>query len=226
MSDDLPDTEADATGMRMSFDSVIRTEICATPPVDFDYNAMDGISLRIPNRDQPDLSISSTPPPLSPTTSFIHEPVVTDEVLSKKPKAPSAPLPPLPPLPSPLLCPRRAFLASLILASKFTQDRCYSNKAWAKLSGLPPREIGRCERALGDALKWRLWVGKVPAGSTVSSTSALGGRAVIRSRSEGDIMSPSGSGSTPTRAIRRHNAESSPRISAPNTWFSRPWSAT
>ncbi|KAJ3710916.1 hypothetical protein DFJ43DRAFT_1169288, partial [Lentinula guzmanii] len=53
-------------------------------------------------------------------------------------------LAPLPPLPSPLLCPRRAFLASLILASKFTQDKCYSNRAWAMLSGLQPREIGRC----------------------------------------------------------------------------------
>ncbi|KIO09896.1 hypothetical protein M404DRAFT_63777, partial [Pisolithus tinctorius Marx 270] len=55
------------------------------------------------------------------------------------------------------------FLASLILASKFMQDRCYSNRAWAKLSGLSPREIGRCERALGEALEWRLWVGKLPA---------------------------------------------------------------
>ncbi|KAJ7886412.1 hypothetical protein B0H14DRAFT_2338226, partial [Mycena olivaceomarginata] len=49
-------------------------------------------------------------------------------------------------------CPRWAFLASLILVSKFTQDKCYSNCAWAKLSGLPAREIGRCERALGDTL--------------------------------------------------------------------------
>ncbi|PPQ62928.1 hypothetical protein CVT24_006168 [Panaeolus cyanescens] len=65
-------------------------------------------------------------------------------------------------LPSPLLCPRRAFLASLILASKFFQDKCYSNKAWAKLSGLPPKEISRCERALGQVLEWRLWVGKKP----------------------------------------------------------------
>ena len=55
-------------------------------------------------------------------------------------------------LPSPLLCPRRTFLASVILASKFSQDKCYSNRAWAKLSGLPPREIGCCERALGQAL--------------------------------------------------------------------------
>ncbi|EEB98355.1 hypothetical protein MPER_02150, partial [Moniliophthora perniciosa FA553] len=62
-----------------------------------------------------------------------------------------------------------AFLASLILASKFTQDKCYSTRAWAKLSGLPPREIGRCERALGDALEWRLWVGKSPSSQTVSA---------------------------------------------------------
>jgi hypothetical protein len=29
-----------------------------------------------------------------------------------------------------------------------------SDRAWAKLSGLPPREIGRCKRALGQALDW------------------------------------------------------------------------
>ena len=34
-----------------------------------------------------------------------------------------------------LLCPHRTFLASVILASKFLQDKCYSNCAWAKLSG-------------------------------------------------------------------------------------------
>ncbi|KAJ7740062.1 hypothetical protein DFH07DRAFT_683557, partial [Mycena maculata] len=55
-------------------------------------------------------------------------------------------------------CPRRAFLISLILASKFTQDQCYSNRAWVKFSGMSAREICRCERALGDALDWHLWV--------------------------------------------------------------------
>ncbi|KAF8497639.1 hypothetical protein JB92DRAFT_2589840, partial [Gautieria morchelliformis] len=55
-------------------------------------------------------------------------------------------------------CPRRMFIAALILATKFTQDRVYSNRAWAKISGLDAREVGRCERALGDALEWRLWV--------------------------------------------------------------------
>jgi hypothetical protein len=108
--------------------------------------------------------------------------------LAKKPKVPAGPLPPLAPLPSPLLCPRRTFLASLILASKFTQDRCYSNKAWAKLSGLPPREIGRCERALGDALEWRLWVGKTPAGCSPPSSN----RPVVRSKSDGELIANSG----------------------------------
>ncbi|KAG6828207.1 hypothetical protein H0H92_008780 [Tricholoma furcatifolium] len=98
---------------------------------------------------------------------------------------PAARLPPLPPLPSPLLCPRRAFLASLILASKFTQDKCYSNRAWAKLSGLPPREIGRCERALGEALEWRLWVGKQPSAAPPSPPLAAAvQRPLVRTQSE------------------------------------------
>ncbi|TRM69466.1 hypothetical protein BD626DRAFT_563211 [Schizophyllum amplum] len=63
--------------------------------------------------------------------------------------------------PSPLLCPRRTFLAALVLSHKFIMEKCYSNRAWAKIAGLPPREVGRCERALGEALNWRLWVGKV-----------------------------------------------------------------
>lgn len=108
------------------------------------------------------------------------------------PTSSSEPLTPLPPLPSPLLCPRRAFLAALILASKFTQDKCYSNRAWAKLSGLPPREIGRCERALGDALDWRLWVGKRPVASQPISTPAppLVTRPLVRCQSESNLKTP------------------------------------
>ncbi|ELU39109.1 hypothetical protein AG1IA_06861 [Rhizoctonia solani AG-1 IA] len=55
--------------------------------------------------------------------------------------------------PSPLIDPRRTFLASLVLASKFLLDKAFSNKAWAL-------EVGKCERALGSALNWRLWVGR------------------------------------------------------------------
>ncbi|KAF7967709.1 hypothetical protein HWV62_33337 [Athelia sp. TMB] len=102
----------------------------------------------------------SVPAPTLTTAGLKSQ--VAQQNLAKKPKVPSGPLPPMPLLPSPLLCPRRTFLASLILASKFTQDRCYSNKACAKLSDLPPREIGRCNCALGGALDWRLWIGKAP----------------------------------------------------------------
>ncbi|KAH7108432.1 hypothetical protein BKA62DRAFT_22394 [Auriculariales sp. MPI-PUGE-AT-0066] len=83
-----------------------------------------------------------------------HSQVQSQEVddITAEPEAPH--------MPSPLLCPRRTFLAALLLASKFLQDRSYSNKAWAKLTGLPAREVGRCERALFACLEWRLWVGK------------------------------------------------------------------
>ena len=117
-------------------------------------------------------------------------------------------------LPSPLLCPRRSFLAALILASKFMQDKCYSNRAWAKLSGLSPREIGRCERALGEALEWRLWVGKLPVVSQLPA--ALVHRPLCRAQSESclkplpseqspflirnDLVPPSAS---PNRSLRR-----------------------
>ena len=50
------------------------------------------------------------------------------------------------------------FLVSVIFASKFSQDKCYSIRSWAKLSGFAPWEIGRCERALCQALAWRSFV--------------------------------------------------------------------
>lgn len=97
-----------------------------------------------------------------------------------------------PDLPNPLLCPRRTFLASLILASKFTQDRTYSNRAWARLAGFEPREVGRCERALGEALEWRLWVGRKVVAEKEKDNQK--GMAVGRTRSDGDLRGPIGSG--------------------------------
>lgn len=59
---------------------------------------------------------------------------------------------------SPLCDPRRVYLAAIILGSKFLLDRTYTNKTWAGVSGLDALEVGRCERALGEALDWRLWL--------------------------------------------------------------------
>ncbi|KAF7983636.1 hypothetical protein HWV62_20576 [Athelia sp. TMB] len=124
----------------------------------------------------------SVPTPTLTTTGLKSH--VAQQNLAKKLKVPSGPLPRhaapalAAPLHSPLLCPRRTFLASLILASKFTQDRCYSNKAWAKLSGLLPRKIGCCECVLGNARNWRLW-------------SARRLPATPASQSDGNLFAPS-----------------------------------
>ncbi|ORY46312.1 hypothetical protein BCR35DRAFT_258485, partial [Leucosporidium creatinivorum] len=53
-------------------------------------------------------------------------------------------------------CGRRMFLASLIGASKFLQDRNYSNRAWARISGLPVTEINVNERAFLNMMKFQL----------------------------------------------------------------------
>ncbi|KAG0287524.1 hypothetical protein BGZ97_007077 [Linnemannia gamsii] len=58
----------------------------------------------------------------------------------------------------PVGCGRRMFLAALILASKFQQDRTYSNKAWSKISGLPVSEINLNEIAFLALIDYRLFV--------------------------------------------------------------------
>jgi hypothetical protein len=57
--------------------------------------------------------------------------------------------------------PSSRFHGRISLVANFVQDKCYSNKVWAKLYGLPAREVrlsalSRCKRALD----WQLWVGK------------------------------------------------------------------
>lgn len=55
-----------------------------------------------------------------------------------------------------LQCGRRMFLAALILASKYLQDRNYSARAWSKISGLQTTEINQNELSFLMAIKWRL----------------------------------------------------------------------
>ncbi|KAG8741616.1 hypothetical protein FRC10_002632 [Ceratobasidium sp. 414] len=44
---------------------------------------------------------------------------------------------------SALLDPRRVLLAAMVLAHKFHLDKTWTNKAWGKISGLTPIEVGR-----------------------------------------------------------------------------------
>ncbi|KAG6367292.1 hypothetical protein INS49_001479 [Diaporthe citri] len=57
-----------------------------------------------------------------------------------------------------LQCGRRMFLAALILASKYLQDRNYSARAWSKISGLATHEINQNEMAFLLAVNWNLHV--------------------------------------------------------------------
>lgn len=55
-------------------------------------------------------------------------------------------------------CGRRMFLAALILASKYLQDRNYSTRAWGKISGLQVSEINTNERVFLSAVCWKLHI--------------------------------------------------------------------
>ena len=55
-------------------------------------------------------------------------------------------------------CGRRMFLAALILASKYLQDRNYSARAWSKISGLKVCEINTNEMAFLLAVNWKLHI--------------------------------------------------------------------
>ncbi|KAF2135956.1 uncharacterized protein K452DRAFT_313597 [Aplosporella prunicola CBS 121167] len=57
-----------------------------------------------------------------------------------------------------LQCGRRMFLAALILASKYLQDRNYSARAWSKISGLKVCEINTNEMAFLKAVNWKLHI--------------------------------------------------------------------
>ncbi|KAF2458112.1 hypothetical protein BDY21DRAFT_284690 [Lineolata rhizophorae] len=57
-----------------------------------------------------------------------------------------------------LQCGRRMFLAALILASKYLQDRNYSARAWSKISGLKVCEINMNEMAFLEAVNWKLHI--------------------------------------------------------------------
>ncbi|KAL8925062.1 MAG: hypothetical protein Q9208_003746 [Pyrenodesmia sp. 3 TL-2023] len=55
-------------------------------------------------------------------------------------------------------CGRRMFLSSLILASKYLQDRNFSARAWSKISGLKASEININEIAFLTAVSWKLHI--------------------------------------------------------------------
>ncbi|KAI8970392.1 cyclin-domain-containing protein, partial [Mycotypha africana] len=59
-----------------------------------------------------------------------------------------------------MTCGRRMFLAALISAHKFLQDKTYKNSAWSKVSGLNVKEINHAEKVFLQLLDYRLMVKK------------------------------------------------------------------
>lgn len=57
-------------------------------------------------------------------------------------------------------CGRRMFLAALISAHKYLQDKTYKNSAWSKVSGLNVNEINHAEKVMLQLLDYRLYVKK------------------------------------------------------------------
>ncbi|KAI8067653.1 cyclin-domain-containing protein [Gilbertella persicaria] len=57
-------------------------------------------------------------------------------------------------------CGRRMFLAALISAHKYLQDKTYKNSAWSKVSGLNVQEINHAEKVMLQLLDYRLFVNK------------------------------------------------------------------
>ncbi|CAO3615971.1 unnamed protein product [Cunninghamella echinulata] len=59
-----------------------------------------------------------------------------------------------------VLCGRRMFLASLLSAHKYLQDKTYKNKAWTSISGLPVDQINHSERVFLYLLDYQLYIKK------------------------------------------------------------------
>lgn len=57
-------------------------------------------------------------------------------------------------------CGRRMFLASMILAAKYLQDKNYSTSAWETITGLDAPEINKNERLFLQALDYKLHITK------------------------------------------------------------------
>lgn len=57
-------------------------------------------------------------------------------------------------------CGRRMFLASLMVAAKFLQDKNYRNRAWSRLSGLALSEINAAEITFLKLINYNLYISK------------------------------------------------------------------
>ncbi|CAD6923088.1 unnamed protein product [Tilletia controversa] len=87
-----------------------------------------------------------------------------------------------------LLCGRRMFLASVMVASKFLQDHNYSYHAWSRISGLPVSELGVMERSFLRAVGYDLVVRRGGEGWAEWVVELEGRAERERVRVQGEVM--------------------------------------
>ncbi|KAH6866144.1 hypothetical protein B0T10DRAFT_574305, partial [Thelonectria olida] len=58
----------------------------------------------------------------------------------------------------PIPCPRRMFLSALMLGWKYTQEKSYSSRVWARISGLSLKEINSNEAMFLVIIDWHLYI--------------------------------------------------------------------
>ena len=118
----------------------------------------------------------------------------------------------------PLLCGRRIFLASIMVASKFLQDKNYSNQAWSKITGLPVKELGMVEREFLKAIDWQLYIQpgswerwtktlREPKADASSHSSSVASTAAAAGHSHPVAAGPSVSSQPLPAAVNRLKAE-------------------
>ena len=99
------------------------------------------------------------------------------------------------------LCGRRMFLSAVICASKFLQDRNYSNRAWAKISGLPLAEVNANERVFLQLSQFNLYLSDVDFRRWTERLAALAQSALAApSAAAAESSAASSASSTPTAA--------------------------
>ncbi|KAI9881696.1 MAG: hypothetical protein M1823_006593, partial [Watsoniomyces obsoletus] len=85
---------------------------------------------------------------------------LSDLDFTKEQPKPDEPQQSAPPKCRAMQCGRRMFLAALMLASKYLQDRNYSTRAWSKISGLRIPEINENETEYLRCIDYRLHMKK------------------------------------------------------------------
>jgi hypothetical protein len=116
------------------------------------------------------------------------------------------------------------FLAALICAHKFLQDKTYKNSAWSKVSGLDVSEINHAEKVMLQLLDYQLfvkketydqWVSMLQTHLHIPSPSSPSHASLTSSHLPSILPSPTSSPLSPSSSVV-HSTTISPRTTLAN----------